>query len=37
MHATLGRCRVGIEEGVRRVVESREARQQSGGIHSIPG
>jgi len=37
MHATLGRCRVSVEEGVRRVVETREARLASGGIHGVPG
>jgi nucleoside-diphosphate-sugar epimerase len=37
MHATLGSCTVGIEEGVRRVVESRQGRLASGGVHSIPG
>jgi nucleoside-diphosphate-sugar epimerase len=37
MHATLGRCSVSIEDGIRQVVESRGARSQSGGIHSIPG
>lgn len=37
MHTTLGRCRIGIDEGIRRVVESRDARLASGGIHGIPG
>jgi nucleoside-diphosphate-sugar epimerase len=36
MHATLGRCRVGIEEGVQPVLEHRESRQATGGVHSIP-
>ena len=37
MHATLGPCRVGVEEGVRRVVAACESRRVSGGIHRVPG
>jgi nucleoside-diphosphate-sugar epimerase len=36
MHATLGRCRVGIEEGIRRVLGHRDSRVTKGGVHSIP-
>lgn len=37
MHATLGRCSVSVEEGVRRVVQSRGARMATGGRHGVPG
>jgi UDP-glucuronate 4-epimerase len=37
MHATLGRCNVSVDEGVRRVVEAMEARLASGGVHGVPG
>jgi nucleoside-diphosphate-sugar epimerase len=37
MHATLGRCRVSVAEGVRRVIEAKELREATSGIHGIPG
>lgn len=37
MHASLGRCSVSVDDGVRRVVEAREARLATGGVHGVPG
>jgi UDP-glucuronate 4-epimerase len=37
MHATLGPCKVSVAEGVRRVIQAREVRRATSGIHGIPG